>query len=154
MAIATRAIDIEKQIADIKASGESATSAESLAKLQSLHDELTFANSLTTQQEKSYALQLANRTETQIILANMQEKVMAIDNEIYRQQEQATQKQKQIKDEEIVYKKLVQTKIALDNQYFTLFNQHIEGMKTQISETIKLLQQMSALSGGNTIAIK
>lgn len=154
MAIATRAIDIEKQIADIKASGESATSAESLAKLQSLQEELTFANSLTTQQEKSYALQLANRTETQIILATMQEKVMAIDNEIYRQQEQATQKQKQIKDEEVVYKKLVQTKIALDNQYFTLFNQHIEGMKTQITETIKLLQQMSALSGGNTIAIK
>lgn len=144
MALANRAIDLEKQIADIRASGEPSD------KLQALQDELAFANTLVTQEEKSYALQLANRTESQVILATMQEKVMAIQNEIYRQEELATQKQKALKDEEATYKKLMQTKIALDNQYFTLFNEHIEGMKVQVRETINLLRQMNSLSGGST----
>ena len=145
MGIANRAIELEKQIASIQASGEPSD------KLAALQEELNFANSLLTQEEKSYAIQLASRTETQVLLATMQEKVMAIDNEIFRQQEQASQKQKQIKEEEIVYKKLVQTKIALDNQYFSLFGQNIEVMKTQIQQTINMLREMNALSGGRSV---
>lgn len=147
MALANRALEIEKEIATLKADTENSWTAENQKKLLALQEELTFANSFVSSQEKAFAFAQANRTESQVILANMQEQMMAVQNEIYRAQELAEAKKIAIKEEEDLHKTLMQTKTDLDTQYFLLFNTRIEWMKNSILETIKLMQQMNSMSG-------
>jgi hypothetical protein len=71
-------------------------------------------------------MQQANRSEAQVILATMQEQMMAVQNEIYRATELAEAKKTAIREEEELHKTLMQTKNDLDNQYFLLFNTRIE----------------------------
>jgi hypothetical protein len=77
----------------------------------------------------------------------MQEQMMAAQNEIYRATELAEAKKVQIKEEEELHKNLMQTKTDLDTQYFLLFNTRITEVKNSITETIKMMQQLNAMSG-------
>ena len=100
--------------------------AEGKEKLKKLQEELDFANVFLTTQEKAFALQQMNRSESQVILDNMWKKMGELDIEIMKQQQLAKDKKQAIKDEQILQKDLTDARIALDNQYYKLFNEHIE----------------------------
>ena len=125
-ALAERTIEIEKQIASIKADAEAMATTEGKEKLKKLQEELDFANVFLTTQEKAFALQQMNRSESQVILDNMWKKMGELDIEIMKQQQLAKEKKQAIKDEQILQKDLTDARIALDNQYYKLFNEHIE----------------------------
>jgi len=146
MALANRALEIEKEISTLKADTETIGTEEWQKKLLALQEELTFANSFVSAQERAFAFSQASRSESQIILANMQEQMMAAQNEIYRATELAEAKKVQIKEEEELHKTLMQTKTDLDAQYFLLFNDRIEWVKNGIMQTIKLMQSLNAMS--------
>jgi len=146
MALANRALEIEKEISTLKADTETIGTEEWQKKLLALQEELTFANSFVSAQERAFAFSQASRSESQIILANMQEQMMAAQNEIYRATELAEAKKVQIKEEEELHKTLMQTKTDLDTQYFLLFNDRIEWVKNGIMQTIKLMQSLNAMS--------
>ena len=147
-ALAERTIEIEKQIATIKADAEAMATAEGKEKLKKLQEELDFANVFLTTQEKAFALQQMNRSESQVILDNMWKKMGELDIEIMKQQQLAKEKKQAIKDEQILQKDLTDARIALDNQYYKLFNEHIEWAKSSIRETIALMSQLNSMGGG------
>lgn len=144
-ALAERAIEIEKEIASIKADQQALESAEWQARLKKLQDELSFADTFLTTQEKAFALQQMNRSESQVILDNMWKKMGELDMEILKQQELASKKKIAIAEEEALQKTLIQTKIELENEYYALFKQNIEWVKKGISEAIALMRELNSL---------
>jgi len=142
-ALAERTIEIEKQIASIKADSDAMATVEGKEKLKKLQEELDFANVFLTTQEKAFALQQMNRSESQVILDNMWKKMGELDIEIMKQQQLAKEKKEAIKAEQILQKDLTDARIALDNQYYKLFQQHIEWAKSSIRETIALMSQLN-----------
>ncbi len=142
-ALAERTIEIEKQIASIKADSDAMATVEGKEKLKKLQEELDFANVFLTTQEKAFALQQMNRSESQVILDNMWKKMGELDIEIMKQQQLSKEKKEAIKAEQILQKDLTDARIALDNQYYKLFQQHIEWAKSSIRETIALMSQLN-----------
>ena len=141
--IANRAIDIEKELASIRQ--QDSISWDDIVKMNKLQRELDLAMQSVTQEEYKKALIESEKSETQKIIDKMVQKQLEIDNEIIKLQQMKAQKEADIKAEEELQANLTNTKIKLENQYYSLYKEHIEWVKSGISEAIALMNRLNIL---------
>jgi TP901 family phage tail tape measure protein len=141
--IANRAVEIEKELAGLKKQDK--LSSEDIVKMNQLERELELSRRTITQEEYRSALIESEKSETQKIIDKMVQKQVEIDKEIVKLQQLKIQKESDIKEEENLQKNLSATKIKLENQYYSLYKEHIEWVKTGISEAITLMTRLNIL---------
>lgn len=142
--LATKAIELEQQIQDLK---NQWALQEDIRKKE---EELWLAKQFITEQDIINARTELWKSETQKMVDNLRTKLQAIQDERTEVQVQLQEKIKALSDEEIAYKALNDKRIEFENQYYTLFQEHIQGVKTWIGQAISLMAKLNSMKWGGS----
>jgi hypothetical protein len=138
--IASRAVKIQQEINKLWQSEDGSE------RRKALMEELELAKSLVSDEQIAQAEAMLSRTETQVILDRMIQRTAELEQKRQQTQEEYNIKQKQIQEEEKLYKQLNDQKKALDEAYFAFFNNRIQEQQRSIRQTIGMIQELNAMS--------
>jgi len=152
--IAERAIELEKQLADIKKSikDEEEYSAKKILKEKQLQlqTELELAKNNTTQTEIDN-IRLENaKSETQKLIEKTALKVAEAEAEKVRITELAELKRQEAITEHEEYKALLEEKKVLDKEYFNIFWAYIKKTNNWLDVLIEKMRKLNAMRGASS----
>lgn len=135
-AIANRAAMLEEEI--IKLASEWWSKEDIILKEQ----ELLLAKQFINNDELIQARKDIARSETQIMIDNLREKMQVIQDERSAVQSKLKEKINELKTEEDLYKELNDKRITFENAYFNIFQENISQIKISIKSAISLMDTL------------
>lgn len=142
--IAWRAVDIQKEIDWLKSQTD-ITESERIQKLNALTQELALAKTIVSEEDIKQALLESQKSTTQKMIEAMKLKIIEIDTEIFKTKQLLSEKQAMLIAEENAYKKMNDTRIQLENAYYSLFNQNITKIQDSIQASIRMMQRLASM---------
>jgi len=151
--IATRAVQLSKELLDvkkqIKSEEDETKKSELLALQQKLRVEMLLATSNTTQAEMEKVRIENAKSETEKILDRINIKIQEAQAEKTRIQELMILKKEEIRSEFEVHKAMVDAKIILEQQYFDLFSSRIKKQQSEVQSVITKMKTLLSMQWSN-----
>lgn len=142
--ISDRYFDVQEKLQDLN--NKDKKKDKDLREIEKLEEELKLIQSTLSQEEIDAEIKKRSRSETQKMIDAYEKKQAKLEGEIIKQELLQKEKERWLKEEEDLYKQLIQTKTDLENEYFSLFQQNLDKTKTGIQSAISMMQTLRAMS--------
>lgn len=152
--LATRAVEIEKELLDIQAKLKEDWINEELEKKRvQLEQENEMIKRYISDEEIQAIKDEQAKTDTQRIFDRMEQRRIEIETEKQKLLEQQAQKQTLLAQEKVLYEDLNNKKIQLEAVYQKVFLTNIKEQQVKITETMKMLERLaSARISANSVS--